>query len=422
MKALACNCALISAFFASACFAVEPGWQELGLMQGYPAAKDKRVNDTNWTLYPNNRWGFLNVQRIHPTAMLTNGTPVAWEETPEEVGQFAVETSGQQPLSFDVLLEEYNTDAVVVIHKGKLVYERYWNGMDPQRPHWMASTSKSLVGTAAGILIHQGAVKPDARVKTYIPELAASGFADVTVDQLLDMTGGTHWDESMAALMDTKSFARQYGAAAGSWRIPGVESSGVYDFLPSVQQIRPHGESFVYNTPQVDVLGWVLSRATGKPLERILSESFWTALGAESPAYYMLDTAGIPWATGGLSVSARDLAKFGQLMLDKGSYKQRQLIPAAVVEDIQYNANPDAFAKGSHADLYPEGAYRKYWWLKNNDDGVYLAKGIFGQYIYINPAKNVVIVRFASEKVSADRTRMKRIEAAFDKVAAQLHK
>lgn len=401
---------------------LEPTAGELGLMRGFPPPKDKMVDATNWTIYPFNRWGFLNVQRFQPTAMLDNGIgpAVPWQTNPINLDQLEISTPDKKTFELRNLMEMYNTDALVVIHDGKLVYERYWNGMTPHTQHWLASTSKSVVGTAAAILVDRGVLDRKKLVKDYIPELADSGFGDATVDQILDMTAGTAWDESMEELLNPESFARQYGAAAGSWKIKGVESDGVFAFLPSVKQDREHGKSFVYNSPQVDVLGWILARVTGKPLERIVSDEFWSFLGAEAPAYYFLDTAGFAWATGGMCVTARDLARFGLLVLQEGQINDRRVFPATVVTDIRKNGDKKAFAIGSHADLYPEGAYRNYWWIKNDDDGAFMAKGIFGQYIYINPTKNVVIVRFASEKVSADRERMKRVEAAFKEIATHL--
>jgi len=415
--------ALILAFAATNAWAqeIEPTASELRIMQGFPPPKDKRVNDTNWTIYPFNRWAFQNVQRFQPTGMLDNGPEERpWIKHKAPLSILNITMPDNQQFTLDALLELYNTDAIVVIHNDKLVYEKYWNGMTPETPHWLASTSKSVVGTAAGILIAQGKIDPAKKVEEYIPELKESGFAGATIDQLLDMTAGTAWDESMEELLNTDSFARQYGAASGSWRIPGVESSGVFDFLPSIKKDREHGKSFVYNTPQVDLLGWILSRVTGKRLEEIVSELFWSAIGAESPAYYLLDTAGFAWATGGISATAHDLAKFGNLVLHEGKLNGRIIFPANVVKDIRENGDKKTFAVGSHGDLYPKGAYRKYWWIKNNEDGVFMGKGIYGQYIYINPQKNVVIVRFASEKVSADRQRMKRIESAFDQIATYL--
>jgi CubicO group peptidase (beta-lactamase class C family) len=400
----------------------EPTAEELGIMKGFPPPKDKMVDATNWTMYPLNRWGFQNVQRFLPTAMLSesHGGVVPWKKNLKNLDQLKIKTLDKMKFEVRSLMEMYNTDALVVVQGGKLVYERYWNGMTAHSQHWLASTSKSVIGTAAAILLDRGVLDREKLVKAYIPELADSGFAEATVGQLLDMTAGTAWDESMEELVNPKSFARQYGAAAGSWKIKGVDSDGVFAFLPSVEQDREHGKSFMYNSPQVDVLGWILTRATGKPLERIVSDEFWSFLGAESPAYYFLDTAGFAWATGGLCTTARDLARFGLLMLQDGQIHNRRIFPETVVTDIRRNGDTKAFSIGSHADLYPGGAYRNYWWIKNDDDGAYLAKGIYGQYIYINPKKDVVIVRFASEKVSADRERMKRIEASFKAIATYL--
>jgi CubicO group peptidase (beta-lactamase class C family) len=417
---------LTVAFFVTNTWAqeLEPTACELRLMQGFPPPQDKFVDATNWTIYPFNRWGFKNVQRFQPTAFLYNGldNSVPWQRDLQNLDQLKIKTPDKKTFEMRNLMEVYNTDALVVVHSGRLVYERYWNGMTPTTPHWLASTSKSVVGTAAAILVDRGVLDREKKIKDYIPELAKSGFGDATLDQLLDMTAGTAWDESMDELINPESFARQYGAAAGSWKIKGVESDGVFAFLPLIKQDREHGKSFVYNSPQVDVLGWILNRATGKSLERIVSDELWSHLGAEAPAYYMLDTAGFAWSTGGLSTTARDLARFGLLMLQEGQFNGQRIFPATVATDIQNNGDKKAFAIGSHADLYPGGAYRNYWWIKNDDDGAYLAKGIYGQYIYINPKKDVVIVRFASEKVSADRERMMRVEAALKEIATYLAK
>lgn len=415
----------ISFLFVSTLYAelIEPTASELGLMKGFPPPIDKVVDATNWTLPPYNRWGFQNVNRFQPTGHLDNGPSerqAPWLLNKKNLDHLEISTPDGETMSLRALMEMYLTDALVVIHDGKLIYERYWNGMTPQSQHWMASTSKSIIGTAAAILIDRGIISREDPVTKYLPELSSSGFNGTTVDQLLDMTAGTAWDESMDELQNPDSFARQYGAASGSWKIRGVDSNGVWAFLPSIEAERKHGESFAYNTPLVDVMGWILARATGKTLEQTVSDEFWSSLGAESPAYYLLDTAGNAWATGGMSATARDLARFGLLMLQEGQIHGYRVFPQTVARDIMKNGDKQVFATGSHADLYPNGSYRNYWWIKNDEDRAYLAKGIFGQYIYVNPAKRTVIVRFASEKTSADRTRMLRVEHAFKKIATYL--
>ncbi|MBS2211969.1 serine hydrolase [Carboxylicivirga mesophila] len=398
--------------------------KELGLMEGYPASEDKRVDATNWAMYPFNRWGFLNVQRIHNTANIDNGygPAVPFERAVQNLDGLTVGLEGDQSFELRELLENYNTDAFVVLHKGQLVYERFWNDMSPLSPHWAASTSKSVIGTVAAILIERGTLDADAMIKDIIPELSKSGFAKATVRQLLDMSVGTAWNESIGELMNEQSFARQYGAAANSWQIKGYEGGGVMDFLPGIKQDRKHGESFMYNSPAVDVLGWVLNRVTGKTLEQNVSDEVWRHLGAEGQTIYLLDGAGIAWATGGVSAPAYDFAKFGLLMQQGGMINGKRVFSSAITEDIINNGNREEFSNGTHADLYPEGTYRNFWWAKGNEDNAYLAKGIYGQYIYVNPTKEVVIVRFASEKTSADRERMKRVENAFQQITDYLNK
>jgi CubicO group peptidase (beta-lactamase class C family) len=203
---------------------LEPTASELRLMQGFPPPQDKFVDATNWTIYPFNRWGFQNVQRFQPTAFLNNGldNSVPWQMNLQNLDQLRIKTPDKMTFEVRNLMEVYNTDALVVVQSGRLVYERYWNGMTPTTPHWLASTSKSVVGTAAAILVDRGVLDRERKIKDYIQELAKSGFGDATLDQLLDMTAGTAWDESMDELINPESFARQYGAAAGSWKIKGV--------------------------------------------------------------------------------------------------------------------------------------------------------------------------------------------------------
>ena len=402
---------------------IEPTAAEFGLMKGYPAAEDKRVDATNWTMYPFNRWGFQNVQRFHSTGPVDNGyqQAIPFERDIQNLDDLTVGLEGDQQFELRDLLEKYNTDGLVVLHRGKLVYERVWNDMTPTTAHWMASTSKSVIGTVAAILIERGTLDENALVKDIVPELAKSGFAKATVRQVLDMSVGTAWDESMSELMNEQSFARQYGAAANSWQIKGYDGGGVMDFIPVIKQDRKHGESFVYNSPAVDVLGWILNRVTGKTLEQNVSDEIWQHLGAEGQSYYLLDGAGIAWPTGGFNAGLYDIAKFGLLMQQGGVINGKRVFPSSITTDIVANGNHDEFANGSHADLYPNGTYRNYWWVKGNEDNAYQAKGIYGQYIYVNPTKEVVIVRFASEKVSADRERMKRVEAAFQQIADYLN-
>ena len=396
---------------------------ELGIMQGFAPGKGKFVDASNWNVYPLNRWSFQNMRRFMPTAPMPADPAkvIPFEEARRDLGFVKVKLdAGTQ--TFTDILEAWQTDSVVVLHNGVLVYERYWNGMTAKQPHWVASVSKSYIGTAAAMLVERGVLNREATVASYVPELADSGFADATIGQILDMTAGTDWDESPAAWADAKSPARQYGAASGSLMKPGEPSVGVAGFLPTVKKSRPHGEIFVYNSPQVDVMGWVLAKVTGLSLDKLIDREIWSKLGTECEAYYNLDGRGQPHATGGLNICARDMARFGQMMLNGGHLNGRRIVPDVVVKKIRTLGSVEAFAKGPRASTYPKGAYRDYWWITNDRDGAYLAKGVFGQLIYVNPRARVVIARHGSEKEPSSARRNIEVEGAFQAVADFLSK
>lgn len=401
-----------------------PTAADLGLMDGFNPADDKLVDSTNWIEYPLNRWGFQNIRRILPTAKLANNPAnvIPFDEDRQNLDQVNVDLGNGKSSSVSEIMEAWQTDSLVVLHNGKLVYERYANGMTPLQPHWLASVSKSYIGTFAAMLVERGVLDRDGLVSSYVPELADSGFADATVGQILDMTAGTAWDESPEAFADPDSPARQYGAASGSIVIPGVRGVGVAGFLPSIEQERPHGDIFVYNSPQVDVMGWILENVTGRSLVENINAEIWSKLGTECDASYILDARGVPWATGGISACARDIARFGQMMLNGGHFGGQRIVPDSIVKKIRSLGDADAFARGPRASTYPEGAYRDYWWITNNPDGAYLAKGVFGQLIYINPRARVVIARHASEKEASNAQRTVEVETAFQAIADHLSK
>ena len=376
------------------------GWQDLGIMQGFPTPADKQVKNTNWVWYPFNRWSFQNVSKVLPTATVNSAETITWEHTEgKDFTNLEVTRSTGETATIKAVLDSHNTDAFVVVHKGKIEQEAYFNGMTESSQHWLASMTKSFTGLAAEILISQGVIDREKRVEEYVSELKDTAIGSATVQQVLDMTAGTAWDESMDALMNEKSFARQYGNACGTWPMGG-ESNGVFGILPKIEMEREHGKTFVYNSPLSDAMGWVLSAATGKRFEDLMAELFWNELGAESHTYMMADTNTFAWTTGGLNMSARDAARFGQVMANRGEFLGKQIFPTSVTESIE-QGDTAPFAGSAYDERIPGGAYSSFFWLTNDEDGSYMAKGMFGQYIYINPTKDVVVVRLASPEVSS---------------------
>lgn len=377
-----------------------PCWSELGIMKGFSSNNEKQVKNTNWVWYPFNRWSFQNVNKILPTALIASGPTIPWAIAQEQdfMSVPVTRATGEKQTVADVL-HEHNTDGFVVVKGNQIIQERYFNGMTETSTHWLASMTKSFTGLIAEILIEQGVLKRDELAENYVDELKGTPIGSATVQQILDMTAGTAWDESMPALQDETSFARQYGDAVGTWPMGG-DSNGVFGILPKIAQDREHGQTFVYNSPLTDAAGWIISSATGKRIEDLMSELFWFDLGAESQAYIMADTNTYAWATGGVNMSTRDAARLGQVLLNKGEFNGKRLFPESVVESLQ-SGNRAAFEGTPYDERIPGGAYKSFFWLTNDEDGSYLAKGMFGQYIYINPAKDMVIVRLSSPEVSS---------------------
>jgi CubicO group peptidase (beta-lactamase class C family) len=174
-----------------------------------------------------------------------------------------------------------------------------------------------------------------------------------------------------------------------------------YEFLQSVKKLGNHGESFAYKTINSDTLGWIIRRVTGQSLTQLLSQRIWSRLGAEHDAYITVDTEGTEFAGGGLNTCLRDLARFGELMRNDGWAMGQQVIPKAVIDDIRKGADPLKFAPAGYHTL-PGWSYRNMWWVSHNSHGAYMARGIHGQAIYIDPMAQMVIARYASHHIAGN--------------------
>jgi len=171
--------------------------------------------------------------------------------------------------------------------------------------------------------------------------------------------------------------------------------------LQTVAHQGRHGEAFGYKTVNSDVLGWIIARVTGKSVNDYLSERIWSRLGAEQDAYMTVDSTGTPFSGGGLNTGLRDLARLGEMLRNDGRYQGRQIVPKAAVDDIRRGGDKQLFAKGGY-DLLQGWSYRDMWWVTHNDHGAYMARGVYGQRIYIDPKAEMVIVRYASTPTAAN--------------------
>ena len=370
---------------------------DLGIMAGFPPVLDKRATLANWDLPPFNRWSFQNVRSILPTRAIPRGRgPV--EPLPQSPQALEAVTftdlDGSRRSVADMLASTY-TDGFLLLHRGRIVLERYMNGMSEVTLHLSQSVVKSFVGTLIGIMTGRGLLALDRPVSHYVPELAATGYAGATLGQVLDMRSGVRFVEDY---LDPASEVGMLDRAAG-WKpaLPGEVLGGIYDFILTLRQERPHGGAFAYRSIETDVLGWVLERATGQGLADLLSQEIWQPLGCEFDASIAIDRAGTCQADGGLNACLRDYARLGLLYLQEGAWNGRQILPAAWVAACR-TGDREAFLPfyGERFAAFPDSAYSRQWWVYDRKRGRHAASGIFGQMILIDPVQELVAVKLSS--------------------------
>lgn len=378
---------------------------KMGWMVGSPPPPDRivRFDDGSYFRFPALRWSVANFRELMPTVNVSRGlgAPV---ELPRALRSDIdaltfTPTGASTPMTWEQSLAANYTDGIAVLHRGKLVYERYFGVLTPQGQHAAMSVTKSFIGTLAAMLVAEGQLDPARRVADYVPELAVSAFGNATVRQLMDMTTGLRYREDYA---DPNAEVWAHAAAGNPLPKPADYQGprSYYEFLTTVQAQGQHGEAFGYRTINTDALGWVLARVTGRTVPQLLSERIWSRLGTEQDAYMNVDSTGTAFAGGGLSLGLRDMARFGEMLRNGGMFNGQRVLPAEAVADIRRGGDKAAFAKG-YPQL-PGWSYRNMWWVTNNDHGAFMARGVHGQSIYIDPTAEMVLVRFASNPVASN--------------------
>jgi CubicO group peptidase (beta-lactamase class C family) len=298
------------------------------------------------------------------------------------------------------VLDDSFTDAWVVLQDGVIVDEWYAAASGPDVRHPVMSVTKSLVGCVTGILVEAGRLALDDRVEVHVPELAATAWAGATVAQLLDMRSGVRFVEDYA---DPDSDVRRLDAWLGALPPPGGPAHGLYAFLLTLHAGDPHGGPFRYRSAETDALGWVCERASGAPMADLLADLLWTPMGAERDAEMICDRTGTAVHDGGLCATARDLARFGRLLLDGGSVARdggpAQVVPGTWLRGAwAVDADSRAAFLASPAELsFPGGWYRRQFWFRPGSYGdVLMCLGIHGQLVHVSRRTRTVCVKLSS--------------------------
>lgn len=378
----------------------------MGWMQGFPPAPDKtiRFTDPDYFAFPKLRWTVCHFRELMPTAGVRNGTtgasalPVALDSGIDAVTFTPL--GSHTPMTWKAAFDANYSDGVLVLHRGRIVYERYDGCLGPHTLHGAMSVTKSITGLLGEMLVVTGKLDETARVGALIPELRQSAFGDATVRQVMDMTTALDYSEDYA---DPEAEVWAYAKAGSPLPAPTGYTGprSYFEFLETVKKKGTHGQAFGYKTVNADVLGWLIARSTGKSVAENLADTIWTRIGAEREAFYTVDSIGTPFAGGGFNATLRDMARLGLLVLNDGRWNGRQVIPAKAIERIRAGGDKAAFAKAGY-ELLKGWSYRDMWWVSHDDHGAFAARGVHGQTIWIDPAAQMVIVRFASTPVAAN--------------------
>lgn len=354
------------------------------------------VTIANWRTAPYSRWSFQNLRELVPTAEIR-----ATAEEPETALALSplldtpLETGLAGTTNARAFLDYAHTDAFVLMKGGRIVAEHYAPHAQVNARHIVFSISKSLTALVSAVLEEQGVIDPDSPVVSLIPEAEGSAYGDCSYRDVLDMRVSLDFDE--AYLDKNGAFARYRRSTLWNPSEAGAPVETLTEFLMTIQKAdRPHGGPVFYASPNSDLLGILIERATGRRYVDLFSDLLWKPLGAKNHALVSVDGAGTARSAGGVCVTARDLARVGQMLLDGGIANGRQVVPAAWVDDMKTAGDPGAWA-ASRPTMLPNGRYRSKWYQTGEPDGAFCAIGIHGQWLYVDPSTETVIVKLSSQ-------------------------
>jgi CubicO group peptidase (beta-lactamase class C family) len=378
----------------------------MGWMVGSPPPLDKQIRfaDESYSRFPRTRWSYSRMRQLMPTCVVPradhDAAPLPRAERADLDDVVFRPIGGREPLTWGESLLANYTDGILVLHRGRVVYERYFGVLTPHTQHIAFSVTKSFVATLASALIHEGHIDETATVSHYLPELRRSGYADATIRHVLDMTTGLRFTEDYVD--QTSSIWHFSRAGSIRPRPPGYQGPDTfYAYIETVEKESPHGERFAYKTVNTDTLAWVMRRVTGLTLSELMYDRLWSRLGVEQDAYFTVDSTGVEFAGGGFNLTLRDMARFGEMTRLGGYFNGQPIIATAVIDDIRRGSNREHFALAGYV-LLPGWSYRNMWWVSHDDHGAYAARGIHGQAIYVDPAAEMVIARFGSHPLGAN--------------------
>ena len=291
-----------------------------------------------------------------------------------------------EEMSFEEGLSHFKTDGLIVLHKGDLLYENYWNGNTPTSQHIAFSVTKSFVSAMVGIAHHEGLIESiEDPITKYLTDFIGTGYEGVRIKDILQMSSGVKWNEDYA---DPKSDINRFGRTVAT-------GSSFREFAKTLTREKEPGTFHHYVSIDTQMLGLLLVEVTNMPLKDYLYQKLWNKIGMQDEAYFIVDNDGVEMALGGLNATLRDYAKFGLLYANKGKWNDEMVVPSAWV-DASHETDAPHLMPGEHEFSSSPWGYGLQWWVPGFPNTDFTASGIYNQYIYIDPIKNIVIAKTSS--------------------------
>lgn len=371
-------------------------------MRGFPPADAAATVDaSNWHLYPQVKWSVRHMRELFASRDARPAGTRAHElnASPQSLDDLRVQ-SEQGVLSWQDFLAVTHTDAAIVLHNGRIVFERYFDGMTASDQHLLFSCTKSYCGLIAEILAARGQLDFSRAVESYVPEMTNSAYAGATVRQVADMTDGVHFNEDYTDLTaDIYRHGYQMGLSPHD---PANPPRGAYASLLTLGvRDHPPGHAFAYRSASTDLLGWIIQRAANKSLAELYAEEIYSNIGAEDAAYFTVDAAGMDIASMGLNITLRDFVRFGEMLRRGGRVGSRQAIPAEAVASVVAGGDREAFARANIATR-SGWSYKSQYWCTHDRFGSIWMLGVRGQRMLICPGLNLVMAKFGSHPVASN--------------------
>ncbi len=345
----------------------------------------------NWRTAPFNTWAFHHVRELIPSADVPNDPrrirPL--EAEPRDFAGLRIDPDSGEAMGLEAFIQETGTDGLAIVHRGRLVLERYANGMTGETPHILMSVSKSMLG----LLAHEIRLERGALATSLMPELQGTAYERATVGHLLDMRAGIVWDEDyLAASGPIVDYRRATG-----WN-PSDRPSDLKSFYQQLRETKQHGGAVHYVSPNSDLLALLIERATGRRYAELMSEHVWRKAGAERSAYVTVDRLGAARAAGGMCATLRDLARVGQWLIGER---------ADFLNDVEAAGDAGAWARGDLAHYFRglPMRYRSQWYMLEGEAPLFFGWGIHGQFLFVDPANRIVIAKLSSQAMPVDVAR-----------------